>query len=56
MPNKICRFGCKNTKKLSVFVTPKDQSSKDEWLNCLNIDHLDTNDIICGKHFSVDAI
>jgi len=56
MPSKICWFGCNKTRKLSVFVTPKDQSLKKEWLNALNIDHLDTNDVICELHFPVDAI
>jgi len=55
MPNKICWFGCNKTKKLSVFVTPKDPSLKQEWLNALNIDHLGTNDVICELHFPIDA-
>ncbi len=43
MPNKICWFGCNKTKKLSVFVTPKDPHLKEKWLDALNIEYLDTN-------------
>jgi len=49
-------LGCNKTKKLSVFVTPKDPHLKEGWLDALNIKHLDANDVICEQHFLVDSI